>query len=240
MIIFSHTGDPKYDPDDIVRVIHFPQNRVLGMLEFIGNSELYHISSDSSGSAATGDVPVPRDTKVHLRINNSGCTDLSGLSQLQPDDLDRIDFFECAMEDFQLKHLQHLTGLKQISFYRSKVSEFGIALLGKLKWLELLSFDLCDVDDLSMEHIGKLNLRYLYLSSTAVTNAGLAEIGDMPNLKHLSLPKWITDEGLAHLSKLKLDCLYAETTQCSDEAFDELEKSGVAGKTYRPHKKNPQ
>jgi YHS domain-containing protein len=84
------------------------------------------------------------------------------------------------------------------------------------------------VTDAGLAEVGKLtNLRRLHLEKTAVTDAGLANLKGLANLEYLNLYSTaVTDAGLAHLTGLKnLRNLYLWQTKVTAEGAASLKKS---------------
>lgn len=86
------------------------------------------------------------------------------------------------------------------------VTNDGLALLeGKrnIRWLQLRR---TKIDDDGIKHLKGMNLEDLDLSSTKITNAGLASLCqlELPRLRTLSLEgTTVTDEGISHLDHFK-------------------------------------
>jgi len=86
------------------------------------------------------------------------------------------------------------------------VTNDGLALLeGKrnIRWLQLRR---TKINDDGIKHLKGMNLEDLDLSSTTITNAGLASLGqlELPHLRTLSLEGTkVTDEGIMHLDHFK-------------------------------------
>jgi uncharacterized membrane protein len=78
------------------------------------------------------------------------------------------------------------------------------------------------------------NLRWLDLGGTAITDAGLSQLADMPNLTRLHLERThITDAGLASIARLRhLEYLNLYGTEVSDAGLDQLQSMGKLKQLY--------
>ena len=84
------------------------------------------------------------------------------------------------------------------------------------------------VTDAGLANVAKLkNLRRLHLEKTAVTDAGLAHLKDLTGLEYLNLyGTAVTDAGLAHLANMKnLRSLYLWQTKVTPEGAANLKKT---------------
>ena len=188
---------------------------------------------------ARGDVAVPAERNIHLitllqprqedfarlpygsRMSlrnrfNSDPDDLSGLSELGPNDLYKLrvsSMFARADADRRvLAPISHLTGLQILMLYETGITneqmkylkplrslralelsrEFsignaGIAALKDLPALEYLSLD-PGVTDAGLKHVGQLpNLRWLKIGTGKIRGPGLAELANLPRLERLCL-----------------------------------------------------
>jgi Leucine-rich repeat (LRR) protein len=109
--------------------------------------------------------------------------DLSGLSQLRPDDLYMLQVYSLVRtadaDQRVLEPISHLTGLQILSLSKTGVTDKGMELLKKLRSLRALEF--------TEEQIGV---------------KGLAVLKDLPNLEYLDCGTEPTDVGLKHLGQL--------------------------------------
>src|SRR5262245_38107229 len=83
------------------------------------------------------------------------------------------------------------------------------------------------VTDSTLGHVGRLTgLRLLYLgSNTRVTDAGLANLKELPRLRNLSLGMQVTDAGMAHLrGHTNLEELSFNSTQLTDAGLVHLKR----------------
>jgi len=193
-------------------------------------------------SSAQGDVVVPVDRRLQLNImlrlreRDSGkiatlppgqykmvgedrCRldpdDLTGLSQLAPDDLhtlrvstlirtadaDRrvlepisrltglrvLGFYKTGITTKGMEMLKALSGLRALELHDERISIHGLAVLKDLPTLEY--FDMYPgVTDAGLKHVAQAkSLRWLRLSMGRIWGPGLAELAKLPRLERLSL-----------------------------------------------------
>jgi Leucine-rich repeat (LRR) protein len=203
---------------------------------------------------AQGDVVVPADRNVSLgvmlqateadrsrlsadmrRFLSSqvilGPLDLSGLAQLDPNDLYRLTAGSMVSRSDAgtrvLGPISRLTGLQILGLHRTGVTDSqmdylkplqslrglelsgetslrnpGLAVLRELPTLEYLDLDTATTD-VGLKHLGELqNLRWLRLRMGRIWGRGLAELARMPRLERLAL--WgTTGLGDRHVSYIE-------------------------------------
>jgi len=188
---------------------------------------------------ARGDVAVPAGRNVQLitllrprredfaRLSygsrmflrnrfSSDPDDLSGLSELGPNDLYKLRvssmFARADANRHVLAPISHLTGLQILMLYQTgitdeqmkylkplralralelsnefSISNTGMAALKDLPALEYLSLD-PGVTDAGLKHVGQLpNLRWLKIGTGKIRGPGLAELANLPRLERLCL-----------------------------------------------------
>jgi len=188
---------------------------------------------------ARGDVAVPAERNIHLitllqprqedfarlpygsRMSlrnrfNSDPDDLSGLSELGPNDLYKLKvssmiaradvdrrvlapishltglqilmLYETGITNEQMKYLKPLRSLRALELSREfSIGNAGIAALKDLPALEYLSLD-PGVTDAGLKHVGQLpNLRWLKIGTGKIRGPGLAELANLPRLERLCL-----------------------------------------------------
>lgn len=94
--------------------------------------------------------------------------------------------------------------------------------------LQELDLDNTQITDAGLAGLSRLpNLRVLHLDRTAVTSDGLASLRGLPNLEELYLMKSkVSDFGLEYLARLpKLELLYLDQTQVTDVGLERLDES---------------
>jgi len=110
--------------------------------------------------------------------------------------------------DAGLRHLSKLTSLEELYIRGERMGDAGLAHLRDLPRLEYLCLFGSHFSDRGMVHVKIMpSLRILSFHERLcrITDAGLVQISEMPKLQILCLHemKNITDDGLAHLSKLR-------------------------------------
>jgi len=110
--------------------------------------------------------------------------------------------------DAGLRHLSKLTSLEELYLRGERMSDDGLAYLRALPRLEYLCLFGSHFTDRGMVHIKAIpSLRILsfHQGLCQITDVGMVQISEMPKLQILCLHemKNITDDGLAHLSKLR-------------------------------------
>lgn len=118
-------------------------------------------------------------------------------------------------------------GIPGIDFSEQpQLSDTDLELFENATDLRFLSLQRTQITDQSMAHIAKMkNLESLYLPR-GVTDAGLAQLAPLTQLRELKLTgKAITDEGLAHLMQFRhLESLDLHGTSVSDAGLNALAK----------------
>ena len=116
-------------------------------------------------------------------------------------------FFQTAVTDAGLKHLEGLVHLKDLIFSgltRTAVTDAGLAHLDALTELEELVVNNTALTDAGLGRLAKLRrLRSLSITNTQVTDAGLKHLKRLPNLKSIMVganPR-VTNEGLLDLKR---------------------------------------
>lgn len=92
---------------------------------------------------------------------------------------------------------------------------------------EILEFRDVPITDAALAQIGELQgLEELYLVNARITDAGLAHLENLPKLKVLWLPgTQVTDRGMASIRRMKSIESLVVPSSVSDQAIQELERS---------------
>jgi beta-lactamase regulating signal transducer with metallopeptidase domain len=211
---------------DASRFVHFPDDRSVGAL-LIRDTAGDGVRATASGygegwrsyAEARGWVEIPAHTELMLRVRPSSESPLSGLADVGPDDLQKLDLAECGVRDEDLRHIAHLTGLKSLSLYRNPVTDAGLSHLAgmtSLVWLvversgvsgadapvldtleNLEYFDAYDTpfNDRGMDRLVRLKrLKAVGLESAEVSTEGLRWLAELPALEELNLEETATDD----------------------------------------------
>lgn len=212
-------------PAGAERVLHFPKDRSLGMLQVLDAGikrqikDFYQWIDGTEDKwvylgEAQGDVTAPAGKRVRLIVNKDACADLSPLARLGADDLYELSLSYTPADDRCMPHVGRLTGLSVLGLRETDVTDAGLQHLRGMKSLERLALPK-RLTDAGMVHIGRLHsLKGLYFASNRVTDAGLAHLAGLTALEELSLggrtqdaegkplPSLMTGAGLAQLAKL--------------------------------------
>lgn len=110
--------------------------------------------------------------------------------------------------DAGLRHLSKLTSLEELYIRGERMGDAGLAHLRDLPRLEYLCLFGSHFTDRGMVHVKAMpSLRVLSFHENLcrITDAGMVQISEMPKLEILCLHAMrnITDDGIAHLSKLR-------------------------------------
>jgi internalin A len=241
-------------------IIHFPPDRSMGMLYILDADRVDTSSYDDWEPLceAKGDVAVPAGKKLRLNLSKEAADDLSPLSTLRPDDLTMLYCFRVEIDDDQLRHVSHVTGLEEINLNGTNILGTGLKYFVKLKSLKGLSLNNTHVGDNELAYLSDLpSLKYINLLSTPTGDEGMEHVGKIKSLtgltlsqgvgneglrhlKGLTLLRWlsvrnqcITDEGLSYLAGLtKMETLYLRNTQISDEGLVYLRKMNQLKSLY--------
>lgn len=216
--------DAPNTPTGAERVLHFAQDRSLGMLFTLDAGIQREFEADGFGytidqpdmrweylGEAKGDVAVPAGKRVRLVLNDKGGNNLSPLSKLGPDDLYELHLGKAA-GDKCLRHVARLSGLKVLEFPYpypdvEKLPLFtaqGLTQLAELTSLEQLRTPSRMTDAGLAAIAGALpQLKVLCLNFNELTDAGLAALPKLRSLEEITIGGGtFTDAGLAHLAEL--------------------------------------
>lgn len=225
-------------PSLATKVLHFPADQLVGKLSVedpslgslyaeLGRDLSYPFGFDPvrvclAGDwdfvgLAQGDVVVPSDRNIQLRINlEPGPDDLSCLAKLGPSDLYKLNIESSIRRSSAnrpgLESISHLTGLQILCLYQTGVTSrqmsslkslsslralkftrelsFGSAGLAALKDFGALEYLDCDTGatDMGVKHLSQLpNLRWLRIRMGRIRGPGLAYLANMPRLERLCL-----------------------------------------------------
>jgi hypothetical protein len=249
-IDFTKPGDPRMAaglqvPDEKLhhlaalkrlRVLNLGHSRVTdaGLEHLGGLNELHDL--DLAGCTGVTDkgldylkgMPLQRLILHGVRVTDAGLAKLKDFDQLQTLNLGCTLVTDAGLDRLRgLKHLRNLTLLS------TKVTDAG---LEKVKdWPQLESLDLTETEVTNagleklkaLPHLESLILNGSHQEGNRVTDAGLAHLKGLSQLKVLSLSsEKITDAGLANLKGLsQLRELYLQNTQVTDQGVKELQEA---------------
>lgn len=120
-----------------------------------------------------------------------------------------------------------LWGVQDVSFYPAKAtwSSEHLEMLSEFPELEMLCLSETKITDAGLAHLPPLrNLRVLMLDNTDISDAALELLRQFPRLEYLYLSNTkITDEGLEHLDSLSnLHLLDLDGTRITDAGLEHL------------------
>lgn len=208
------------------RVVRFPRDHSLGIV-FTADWTVLEAGDDARWQAlgeAMGEVSIPAGKAVRLDLSREN-KDLFPLAALEPNDLQVLSCESVELGDDELKHLAHLTGLREIDLGGTTIHGAGLKHVGGLKLLKRLWLNGTQVGDNELACLLSLpSLRELGLSRTPTGEAGMVHVGKMTSLESLSLSAGVGDEGLRRLRTLvNLRWLSAGNSGVTDEGLTHLE-----------------
>ncbi len=117
--------------------------------------------------------------------------------------------------------------LRKLRVAQTQIGDVGLENLKAIKSLEELDVSETSlITDAGLAHIGAMkNLRKLNLWKVPVTDAGVAHLATLKKLKWLNLDQtFVTDDGLKHLTGMtELEFLHLGSTPVTDEGLPQLE-----------------
>jgi hypothetical protein len=119
------------------RVIRFPVDTSLGTLSIRALDQPG--ATWTKHGEARGPLSLGGDRAVRLTVDGRGTIDLSPLTRLNADDLDALELSGGGIDDAQLAHVAHLTGLTSLAIESTNVTEAGLGTLGGLTKLRSLN-----------------------------------------------------------------------------------------------------
>jgi len=152
------------------RVLHFPSDRSLGKLWLQDAGvkrqiKTFHHWIDGAEweyfCQARGDVLVPADKRLALRVPRSALSDLSPLSELGPNDLYELSLGYTSADDTAMPYISHLTGLRVLRLASTNITSKGMRHIKDMQSLERLTLP------------------------SRITNSGLVIVGKLKSLKGL-------------------------------------------------------
>lgn len=213
------------------RVLHFPTHLAFGEIytreSQTGDGELILLA------AAQGRVKLPKDCRLHLRVENPEeielSPDLSPLNRLQRDDIKELDLFSLLLEDHLLECVARLDGLEWLRLRGMSLTDQAFEYLGQLTNLRTLIIGFGQFSGVGISHLRPLiNLEELHLDGIIdFTNEGLGSVSKLDSLRKLSLQMTdVTSQGLARLARLpKLERLsIGPFVEVDEEMIHELKR----------------
>jgi Leucine-rich repeat (LRR) protein len=127
--------------------------------------------------------------------------------------------------DEQLKALRGLKGLRFLRADNIRVTSRGLEHLATLPDLQGLWLSNTAITDAGLKRIARIkSLRVLVIDRVRITDNGLAALVQLPNLEHLSLWRnYITDAGCRHIGRMsELRHLSLDETKVTDAGLKHL------------------
>lgn len=171
-------------------------------------------------------APLPQLTRLNL--NRNPVSDLGGRELRRATRMELLELSETGITDETLAVLASLPKLRQLSLNKTDVTDAGAsAMLREMRRpLERLEANDTGVGDDSLRELALRHSRLvsLSLSSTRVTDAGLADLSKLENLKSLALQRTdVTDAGIRRLQNCRrLDTLSLCETRVTDAGLADL------------------
>jgi len=192
------------------RIVRFPTDRPMGRLYLMNpHDESWDLHDVCSWMAdycpARGEIKVPANVELGLRVSKKGATDLSPIAQLNSNDLQAFNLSERDVTDAGLAYLQGLSGLKMLGLsWASKISDVGLTYLRNLTVLQSLYLDSTNVTDAGFMNLQWLTTLFsLDVSENEIGDVGLKNLQGLTSLQNLFLSNTrISDVGLQHLQGL--------------------------------------
>lgn len=214
------------------RVLRFPENASVGTLVMRD----WRFATDPLGRAASawqslgearGRVTVPAGKEVQLTIAPGQIAQLPALRRLGPNDIQALNMNRCAIQDADLSHIAHLTGLFVLSIDDTPIGPEGYRMLRRLTSLRDVSIIDTELGETGREFIGRQQyLTGIDADRADLTDAWLIDLPPLENLTFLSLDDTpgITDEGIRHIAKHQnLEHLFLSYTGLTDASMKSLQ-----------------
>ena len=245
------------------RVLHFPLNQSIGQIMLIDESYVipevsrefhpgYVFSPSQYLGPARGDVRIPAGQCVCLHLGGQGVTRqqcFDALKSLGPNDVQDLDFLlPLQVDDAFLPYVAKLPGithfcpvsahftakgwttLQSLSHLTHICTPYGLtdaemAGIATLQTVDEMEIVATKLTDAGLASIARLrNLKVLHLEGTAMmTDEGLKVLATLPKLRHLRLSGPFTDKGLAYLAAAPaLKAMWLETPRATEEGLRHL------------------
>jgi len=207
--------------NDPAKILSFPQKRSIGTLYSapINQPEEWELLTQVRGlvvapenepihwelfDEAKGEIFVPPGLKLKLKISPDAAG-LSGVANLEADDLHALDLSHSAVADKALSHIEHLTGLRSLELTSTTIGDKGLSFIHNLTNLHSIGLSYSRVTSVGLKHLWQLkDVREIWLSGTKVDDLGLEHLNNLQTIVQLGLSSTlITDAGLLNLVKLK-------------------------------------
>lgn len=218
------------------------------VLELSGLTKL--VAMDLQGTqvsdrASDGLRKLKRLRILNLALTNVGDEAVTRLATLRR--LERLSLMKTQITDRSMNALSKCRKLIDLDISQTAVSDAGVSVLRNLPLKTLVASGCAQLRGTAFRQFARSNaarsLRRMYLSSTGVSDAGLAEIAALRQLKYLALSETsVGTRGVGQLRALrKLHTLHLANTSIDDncvivfEGIPRLARLTIAGSDITPH-----
>lgn len=188
---------------ETLRTLHFPKGAIGRLFATIKDIDSIPVLGEKSSGLAQGDVQVPQQLSLGLKLHYEGTIDFTWAKNLQPDDICVLDSNNIPFDGKNLQPLSRLTGLKTIRFDYADLSDANLEYLKDCSNLSYLGMchTMVEGDGLArLKHLSKL--KTLHLSCNSLDENKLAALQNFPELARLQIQAGgIGDQGLLYISK---------------------------------------
>jgi hypothetical protein len=185
-------------------VLHFPKDFSCGRIfKMIRTSKGVIDFDKHSGIEARGDVHVPSNSQLRLKLSYAAVENPSVLLSVAPEQICGLDARSLDnLTDDALKYFAHFTNTVLVSLDETDVSSKGLQYLTVMKNLEELSMNRTLLDGTGLSILKSFpQMRTLCLTNNKFQKASLAKLSTLKNLRELDCQSdGLIDAGLDGLS----------------------------------------
>ncbi len=133
-----------------------------------------------------------------MKLSDSGLRFLGELTALR-----ELSLTNASLTDRGLQYLLPLQNMYSLNLRGTDISDEGLQYVGKLSHLERLSLDECwNISDKGLEYLTNLNLSYLFLSKTRISDDAIPTIQQFSDIEYVNLrDTHVTETGENQLRK---------------------------------------
>lgn len=195
----------------------------LAYIRGLNKLETLHLSGLKIGDKDLANLQDMKELSI-LGLDNTQVTD-KGLSHLKGlTSLWGLHLADTKVTGTGLDALKDLRNLRLLVLNNSPVNDSGAAKIGDLKKVDRLYLDRTRITDEGLSKLKELNLQFLSLADTKISDSGLANLEGMKKLMYLNLGKCkVTDAGLEQVKNCSnLRSLLLDYTQVTDAGLAHL------------------
>lgn len=178
------------------------------------NPELVELTLGGTKITDAGLVHLTQLTKLKtIRLSKTAVSDAGMAALAKCERLENIDLSQTEIGDYGVWELRALPRLKNLNLYLTFVSDSGLDAFGErdhrsAKKIVRLNLDKCPVTDRGIPKLASLvNLEWIHLGGTGITDACLDDLAQLKSLKELIVTKTeITEQGVAKLRAALPEC----------------------------------